>query len=315
MSIRAGHTTWDTKLGQLDAGNEAIGDEVFTYAESSDNHFAGDSWLRITSPKSGWIAIVHQGVKYSTATLYFPEPTPPTNLNLRDIMVAGRLARLRVDWLNPKWGYKSRSETIPKLLSNPPQTVTFNQQMSKSKGNKIPLTDWMRKFLTKINSAAGVSGLLDPKAGWINTGVNPEALSFGGNDVIVTKVVGLYACVHAIDTNSENTTDTFFTPNGRTIVHKFTAVNKRKYMIKLGRGVDAYIPFLKNSTDYWIPKAYLEMYPALPFELSTGKIVVEYLLLGNETMGILDTGELELLYSPKTGYPTNWKLSNPPPPP
>lgn len=67
MSLRAGHTTSYAKIGQLNAGVEAYGDELWI-ATSPSGSLVGDKWLHVkqygTTQIDAWLAIVHMGVKY-----------------------------------------------------------------------------------------------------------------------------------------------------------------------------------------------------------------------------------------------------------
>lgn len=234
-------------------------------------------------------------------------------------MRRGRIARLLTDPLNPKWDYQPRS-VRPNWegLSSPPQTVTFNEIISRGKGSKVPLTPWMDTYFENLNGEDAWKRIKIPAAGWINTSNNPEALSWGGNDIIVMDILGGYANVYALDCYTESLSETWNTPNGRLVIHKFTAITRHGAMIKLANGQDVYTPFMKNSIHYWIPKEYIELWPALPVVVIgknfTVYRVVEYELLGHETWGITDNGQRVCLYRPGDGYMTDWKIETPAPP-
>jgi len=68
MNIREEANTDKDPIGELNFGEHAKGDLIM-------NLVGGDRWLHITSPKIGWIAIIHNGVELSTVTVD-GEPAP-----------------------------------------------------------------------------------------------------------------------------------------------------------------------------------------------------------------------------------------------
>lgn len=230
---------------------------------------------------------------------------------ITQIMRSGKIARLRADWTNPKWGYQSRAPIGEQ--ENPPHTFTFNENMSDLKGSKIPLTFAMNEYGKRLNGD-NWNKILIPAAGWINTGTNPEALSWACNDVIVLGRVGRYVNIFALDCYATDLQETYFSKNGRLVVHKFNAITPQNTLIKLGAGYDLYTPFIKNSPSYWTPFECVEMWPDLPCVVTAGGqswTVTEYELLGHETWGLTDTGRV-CLYNGE--YLTDWRLDNPMPP-
>jgi hypothetical protein len=257
--------------------------------------------------------LIDVSVTISPSGTTSPDPLPMTALRM--IKRAGRIARLRIDCNNPKWKYMPRSVLNPALKPNPPQTVTFNEDMRDGKGSKIPLTSYMDAKLLEWNGADTHRRIHNPPAGWINTATDPEALTWAANDVVVKEIVGQFADVHAMDCNSENVTSSFFTADGRLEAHKFNAITPSCTMIKLAEGYDCFTPFIKNSEHYWINKAYLEFWPELPcrvtFPEGQGVSIVEYVLRGYETWAINQLGTEICLHTPRAGYLTDWKLETP----
>lgn len=232
---------------------------------------------------------------------------------LRD---GGRIARMRSDCNNPKWNNIPRSISNSGLNSAPPQTVTFSDHLSDGKGPKSPLTPWMDRKVRELNGDFVYSKLMIPAAGWINTGDDPEKLTWAQNDLIVIGKNGVYADCFAIDYRSEDLPDTFFTKNGRLGIHKFNAINKDCKAIKLANGYDAFTPFITATQHSYIRSEYLEFWPALPMKVVplnglSPITIVEYELWGYETYAITDKNSRICLYRPGDGYLTSWKLETP----
>jgi len=83
MSLRNDHNTAALKIGRLDIGEQAKGDELWTASITTSSANAGDKWMRVREinglPADGWIAIIHRGVVYCTLTDSGGVPTdPPT---------------------------------------------------------------------------------------------------------------------------------------------------------------------------------------------------------------------------------------------
>jgi hypothetical protein len=72
MSLRSGHTVSAGKIGTLEQGKVAQGDELWIAAQTTSTASAGDKWLRVKDlagqPVDGWIAVIHLGKVYCTLT-------------------------------------------------------------------------------------------------------------------------------------------------------------------------------------------------------------------------------------------------------
>jgi len=232
---------------------------------------------------------------------------------------SNRLARVSWDVNSPLWNYQWRPQT---KFDNLPQTVPCNEQLRTGKGTRIMIYSAVHSYMQKPEVNPDTTAwrrLLIPSAGWINVAPDEgknytcEPIDFAGNDILITGMSndGRFARVHALDNREGNSwADTFFTPNGRLLVHKFTSGSYRK----LAGGVDAFFPFMKAYPDYWIETRLIEFFPSLPFTLDDGRIIENYELLGDLTYG-LTKNEKVLLYSPSTKYTTNWGMVNHPVPP
>jgi hypothetical protein len=85
MAIRTEHNVDSARVplsggsNTLKYGEHAKGEFIYTVQQDGEatNARAGDQWLFINSPRSGWIAIKHMGVPLSTVTIdQDPDPTP-----------------------------------------------------------------------------------------------------------------------------------------------------------------------------------------------------------------------------------------------
>lgn len=281
----------------------------------------------------GWVnaGAKQQYIKWQVVPDSVVQPPPPSiviDLNLpsqpavpslvTEIKRLGRIATLLVDWQNPKWGFSPR-EVGP--LNAYPHTATFHVICDSRKGPRIPLTEPVLGYLTRLNGERTKEGILVPNAGWINKPTDPptvERITWAANHVIVkeTKVyLGVeYSNVYASSCYAANLNGTFLERDMRLIVHKFNAFTMKSTMIKLGRGADCYTPFITdpyiNNGDMWIRSDYLEMWPSLPFTLSDGTKIVEYELHGYKTYGRKADGSAILLRDPG-GFKTNWKIQSP----
>lgn len=248
-----------------------------------------------------------------------PPPVPTPDLPPAPAATSGVLARLKWDDTRKEYHYQWRIRGRGKKATDKcPQTVTFNQVKRADKGSRVKISTLVQKYMEQVSvnpDARGWRTLLDPKTGWLNKITDPltaEPLSFAGNDVLVIGQNGKYSKVSFIPHDTHAVNATFFSPNGRLYIHKATA----GHYTKIGAGVDAYLPFVNQlGQEYWTLTERLEFFPALPFKLNTGKIVTEYLLLGDLTYGLTASSEVILLYSPSGQYQTNWKMTNRPVPP
>jgi hypothetical protein len=289
-------------------------------------------WLRLA--EGGWVSAgaKQQYIKWKVApgTIDIsPTPSPgspspdsppqPTHLSLvTEIKRMCRIATLLVDWQNPKWNFAPR-EVGP--ANAYPQTVTFNAICAPQKGPRIPLTEPILEYLLELNGEKTQGIILTPNAGWINKPTIPptvERITWAANHVIVkeTRVVRdiEYSNIYASSCHATDLSGAFFDKDVRLVVHKFNAFTRGSSMIKLGKGVDCYTPFITdpyvNNGDMWIRSDYLEMWPELPFTLSDGTKVVEYELYGHKTYGRREDGSAILLRDPG-GFKTNWRIESP----
>jgi len=245
-------------------------------------------------------------------------PIPEPASAVTAAMWAGRIARLKCDWQTGKWK-DANGNWVPRSLANgwtglpiPPQTVTLNEARRDGKGSKTELTAWMENYMRSIQPY--FDKILIPAAGWINTGTEPEALTWAANDIIVREAVSGFANVYAIDYLTETFDETFFTPNGRLVVHKFDAVAPDRSLHKLGAGFDVWTCFIKHTPDYWIPEQYIEYWPALPMSIRLGAesvIITEYELRGYETYAFTADGRKVLLHDPSGYKSPDWSLVTP----
>jgi len=311
--LRTDHTTFANVVTSYNAGTQVSGEALWTANKDGNQVKAGDQWLRVTSvggvSVSGWIAITHLGKPICKIVEHIPTPPLPQT---------GRYARLKWDVFRKEYNYTWRSPG-KKETSNAPQTVTFNQVKRSDKGRRVKISTMLQDYMKKSTVNPDQRGwkiLLDPKTGWLNKVTEPltaEPLSFAGNDVLVIGESGLFSQVDFIPHNTADISPlTFFSPNGRLRIHKATA---GKYT-KIGEAIDAYLPFINwSGEEYWTLTERLEFFPVLPFTLDSGKIIIEYRLLGDNTYGLTADKEEVLLYSPQAQYPTNWTMKNKPVPP
>lgn len=285
-------------------------------------------WLRLA--EGGWVSAGdrQQYIKWRVVADAPPSPptvvitpgAPPQSTTpglITEIKRLGRIATLLVDWQNPKWGFAPR-EVGP--ANAYPHTVTFHVICDTRKGPRIPLTEPVMKYLLELNGEKTRDIILTPNAGWINKPTIPptvERLTWAGNHVIVKEIrmqSGVaYSNIYASSCYAD-LKGTFFDCDMRLIVHKFNAFTRGSAMIKLGRGVDCYTPFITdpyvNNGDMWIRSDYLEMWPELPFTLSDGTQIIEYELYGHKIYGRRADGNAILLRDPD-GFKTNWRINSP----
>lgn len=321
MSCRTGHGVSYDKVNTLFSGTGAFGDEIWESPSDGSLVKTGDKWFHAKQINSKnvdyWIAIIHLGKVYSTV-VDLEVPLPPvdtTALDITQIMrdtiaSGGRIASLKHDWDVAPPVVRANGASVM------PETVPFNNRPVNGKGSKLQLRSWMRKYAESINDAKGNSAWKEPKTGLINTGTNPEALSFGGNTILVKSIEGRFAKVWAVPIDCESLKSNWFTENGRLAIMKFTASNEKSHKVfKVGAGLDVYFPFLTNQVDYYVALSRIELWAKLPFVITDKGTIVEYLLLGDEIYGLTESKERILLYAPKLGYVTNWKLITSQPPP
>jgi hypothetical protein len=91
MSLRADHTTSAAKIGTLDMGAAAKGDDLWIAAQTTSLAKAGDKWLHVKEmagkPVDGWMAIIHLGKEYC-AVQDSGVIVPPANDGVKRIIKA-----------------------------------------------------------------------------------------------------------------------------------------------------------------------------------------------------------------------------------
>lgn len=289
---------------------------IFGNKITADKHEA--QWLHLTSingvpvTTEQWVSagVNQRYIKWNEVSVY--TPPPPTGVTAA--LEQGRAATLVTDPYSKYWGHKPRR---PGTLPAWPQTKPFNHVPAYGKGKRLPLT---LKVIADVIRLNGINAfrLWIPSLGWINSpGESPEVdkisptserLSWAANHVIILEQRGNFYRVYADDCNNPQS-ETFFTKNGRFIVHKFNAIHKDGHMIKYGKGYDLYTPFTSDG-EMWIPCEEVHLWPALPFQLGDGTYIVKYELQGFKYYGIRADGTHKLLRD-ETGFKTNWKLQIP----
>jgi hypothetical protein len=319
-------------LTKRDVFDKPAGTKVLRTIPANVEIFASENkfqWLRLVD--GGWVNAgpKQQYIKWQATTEAPPPPPAPPASDVpppqpaipspvTEIKRRGRIATLLVDWQNPKWGFAPR-EVGP--LSAYPHTVTFSHVRDYRKGTRIPLMQPVLDYLGRLNGDKVREQILIPAAGWINNPTVPptvERLTWAANHVIVKEVRledGVeYANVHALNCHAADLDGTFFDLDMRLVVHKFNAFTNKRTMIKLGKGIDCYTPFITDpditNGDMWIRSDYLEMWSPLPFMLADGTEIIEYELYGFKIYGRRADGSAVLLRDPK-GFKTNWRINSP----
>lgn len=254
-----------------------------------------------------------------------PPPPPPSETRpITEIKRKGRIATLLVVWQNPKWGF---TPPQPGTLNAWPHVFQFSNVCGMDqKGDRIPLTKKMENYVERLNiHDKNPRRIIDiPEAGWINKRIRPpermsiECLTWAANHVVVKETrffAGVeYASVHALNCYETNLNGTFFHKDMRLIIHKFNAYTMQNRMLKIGKGIDCYTPFISNpdrrSGEMWVRSDYIEMWPALPFELNDGTSIVEYELYGHSTYGVR-ADKSSVLLRDERGFKTNWRIDSP----
>lgn len=229
----------------------------------------------------------------NTTVMLYPEPSPE---------IQPRYIRFRNRWRQTP-------------LSSPPNTVVMNSWKHIGKGPKVLLLSGMRNFVLTLNGQWVFDKLMIPNTGWINTGDDPERLTWGGNLGIVLEQSGIFSRLASLMyTDVPNAIDVNFqkTP---WFIHKFTSINEAGYLFKLGQGLDAYTPLMRDEEPLWIETALIEFLPTLPMIISDlrGTIAItSYSFNGNETWG--NSSEGSILLQKANQFYTSWRISTFSPP-
>jgi len=199
----------------------------------------------------------------------------------------------------------------------PPNTVILNESPRKGKGSKIPLTIAMRNFLIKLNGPSTWKSLTIPAAGWINVGSKPECLTWGGNVVWVTEIRGKFCRLSSLKNTWDLDPADFNFETTPEYIHKFTSINSKGYLFKLGNGKNAYTPLMRKGGELWVQTALLEFFPELPVKVTTPSgweyTIVGYRVEGNKVYGT-SIGDKPLLLQEGNQFPTSWKMTSIAPP-
>jgi lysozyme len=311
-----------TVKGTVNIRNAPLGIATGRYLMKNDVIEADTNkaqWLHITkingvdAPADSWASAgaFQQYITWAWTDVY-PPVTPPSNVTAA--LEKGRAATLVTDPFSKRWGYKPRR---PGPLAAYPQTAVFNHIAALGKGKRLPLTLKVIAAVLRLNGLNAFR-LWIPSAGWINNDnetptvdkVSPtsERLTWSANHVIILEQSGNFYRVYADDCNNPQQ-ETFFTKNGRFIVHKYNAIHKDGHMLKYGKGLDLYTPFTSDG-EMWIPVDEVYLWPALPFQLGDGTYITRYEVQGFKYYGIRADGTTVLLRD-ETGYKTNWTLKIP----
>ena len=254
---------------------------------------------------------------------------------------------------------------IPWSLDTPkknrPATIVLNIEPMNGKGPKIILTSEMRDALVALNNDKNGKGgekiyrdLLERGSGYVNFDADddinkrkPVCVGFSGN---VGNVIGetqnffriecfnYQDVIHIAKTNFQDTP---------WMIGKFTSVDKRGYLYKLGRGKNAYIPNISMGSELWVHKKYLEFFPPLgvvtprlwggisvreepsynshtiyPVPKDIPLRTTEYFPRGSEVWASIEGGGYICLYWPHyrelmpftSRQTTSWMMKTPPPP-
>jgi hypothetical protein len=235
---------------------------------------------------------------------------------------------------------------IVRMLPNPNQTYA-NEVMAAAvndqdiptrlmKGDKIPCRQWFN-FMSMIMTAPALRWALEPHVLFINdrykgdsawpetdpqgnapSDAEPicESIFYPCNFVAWDYKIGEWYHLLAYDYMSPPTnaqTDNWFTKpylwgkaQARNIVDD--------HLSNPGNSLDVYLPLLRQYRHVWMHATQLEIFPALPFILNDGQVVVSYQVQGADVIGQTQAGTF--LYLRKCGKFTgtsepysNWHLA------
>ena len=218
----------------------------------------------------------------------------------------------------------------------PPNTVILNESPRGKKGAKVPFTDAMIANLGEWNTPESLHALMVPRAGWINTlqdqeerkgkkkpkkTKDPECLTWGGNVVWITEIRGNFARLESLRNTWRVDTQKINFQHTPWLVHQFTAINSKGYLIKLAGGKIAYTPLMRAGNELWVKKTLVEIFPSLPLIMAIVKdgapawvTVTEYFLEGNQVWGWAQEFKDYILLQEGNQFPTSWKMKTIAPP-
>lgn len=91
MSLRSDHATVSNKIGLMDPGKRAKGDDIWVASQTTNLAKAGDKWLHVKEMDGkavdGWMAIIHLGLVYC-AVQDSGQVVPPTNDGVKRVIKA-----------------------------------------------------------------------------------------------------------------------------------------------------------------------------------------------------------------------------------
>ncbi len=179
-------------------------------------------------------------------------------------------ARLKNDFELEEFSFKSRTaeEGWPGLPSTP---ETVQLKAANVDGERVHLTgkrtvilqEHHRQLLKRLNSEPAYRYIIEPKAGWFNTGEwKAESIGFGDNLVEVLQIIGKYARIQTLDYYQSDLSYLFFSTHPY-LIHRMAVVTRKGTLIRPGRGLDVYI-FLISKVPLWLPVRRLDFHRLTP---------------------------------------------------
>jgi len=233
---------------------------------------------------------------------------------------------------------------IVKMLPNPNQTYPYEVMAAAvsdadipvrvMKGDKILCRQWFN-IMSQIMTAPALKWATEPHVLWINdrykgdshwpetdpqgnapSDAEPisECIYYPCNFIAWDYRVGDWFHLLAYDSMSPPTnpyTDNWI--NKPWLWGKAQARNiEGTKIINVGVGLDVYLPLIKKTPHTWMHLSQLELFPALPYTLGDGQIIVSYQVQGADVIGQTQAGTF--IYLRKVGKftgtsePYNWHL-------
>lgn len=233
---------------------------------------------------------------------------------------------------------------IVRMLPNPQQTYPYevmaaavgdmDVQTKIMKGDKIPCRQWFN-HMSQIMTAPALRWAIEPHVLWINdryrgdsdwpetdpqgnapSDAEPiaECIYYPCNFIAYDYRVGDWFHLVSYDSLSPPTnaqTDNWFMKPW--LWGKAQARNiEGTKIINVGAGLDVYLPLIKKTPHTWMHLSQLELFPALPYTLEDGSVIINYVLQGADVIGQTQSGTF--LYLRKVGKftgtsePLGWHL-------
>lgn len=259
---------------------------------------------------------------------------------------------LNVTDFRPKSGVLLSDAPIPsdlhfaivKMLPNPNQTFP-NEVMAAAvndqdvpirlmKGDKIPCRQWF-DIMSQIQTPAALRWATNPHLLWINDrykgdidypDVDPqgnqpseaepiaECIYYPCNFVAYDYRVGDW--FHLVSYDSLNPPVNPYTDNWFMKPWLWGKAQARNIegtkIINVGVGLDVFLPLLRRYNHVWMHLTQLELFPALPYTLDDGNVIIRYELQGADVIGHTRAGTF--IYLRKVGKfagtvePYSWHL-------